>query len=238
MEAETIQRPQDNFLHKVRQLCHDNGALFILDEIITGFRYDLGGAQKIYDIVPDLATFGKGMGNGFSVSALVGRREVMELGGLYHDRERVFLLSTTYGAEHHALAAAIETMNIYEREQVVEQLYRQGERLRAGINEMITACQVEGYFELAGRPSNLIFITRDQSGKRSQPFRTLFMQECIKRGLLMPSLVISYSHRDEDVDRTIEGVGEALAVYRRALEEGVEHYLVGRSVQPVFRPYN
>jgi glutamate-1-semialdehyde 2,1-aminomutase len=101
-------------------------ALFIFDEIITGFRYHLGGAQKLHHIEPDLATFGKALGNGYSISALVGKREFMKRGGLDHDAERVFLLSTTFGTETHALAAAIETMRIYREEQVVEYLDYQG----------------------------------------------------------------------------------------------------------------
>lgn len=238
MEAETIFSPEDNFLHKVKELCHENGALFILDEIITGFRWHIGGAQKVHNIVPDLSTFGKAMGNGFAIAALVGKKEIMELGGLQHDRERVFLLSTTFGAESHALAAAIETMNVYEREDVIGHLYAMGERLRDGINEMIVEHGVEGYFGVAGKPCNMIYMTMDQNHERSQPFRTLFMQETIKRGLIMPSLVVSYSHSKDDIDQTIEAVGEALVVYRQALDKGVDNYLIGRSVKPVFRPFN
>jgi glutamate-1-semialdehyde 2,1-aminomutase len=238
MEAETTEPPRQQFLHEVKRLCHQHGALFILDEIITGFRWHLGGAQTCHDITPDLSTFGKAMGNGFSISALVGRRDVMELGGLHHDKERVFLLSTTYGAETFALAAAMATIDVYEQEHVVEHLHRQGNRLCHGINQAIVANDLEGYFYLAGRPCNLIYATLDQGKERSQPFRTLFLQETIKRGLLMPSLVVSFSHTDADVDRTIEAVAGALGVYRKALNDGVEHYLVGRSVKPVFRPYN
>src|SRR3954471_9868764 len=127
--------PQDQFLHRVRDLCHKHGAVFILDEMITGFRWHNGGAQKLYGIRPDLATFGKALANGFSVSALAGRRELMRLGGLDHcDRPRVFLLSTTHGAETHALAAAIATMEVYKRENVIDHLYRQGSRLEAEVN--------------------------------------------------------------------------------------------------------
>ncbi|MCL4553176.1 MAG: glutamate-1-semialdehyde 2,1-aminomutase, partial [Candidatus Marsarchaeota archaeon] len=115
MEAERLDPPVNDFLHETQRLCHENGALFILDEIITGFRWHLGGAQKVHNITPDLSTFGKAMANGFSISALVGKREIMELGGLHHNRERVFLLSTTYGAETHSLAASLETMKILER---------------------------------------------------------------------------------------------------------------------------
>lgn len=238
LEAERLEAPINDFLHKAQELCHANGALFILDEIITGFRYHLGGAQKLHNISPDLSTFGKAMGNGFSISALVGKKEIMELGGIHHDRERVFLLSTTYGAETHCLAAALETMNIFEREHVVEYLFCQGERLAKGIREVVTENQLEGYFGVDGKPCNLIFYTRDQDKKPSQPFRTLFMQEMVKRGIIAPSLVVSYSHSDRDIDRTVEAVAESLIVYRKALEEGVDKYLVGASVKPVMRKFS
>jgi glutamate-1-semialdehyde 2,1-aminomutase len=189
-------------------------------------------------IKPDLSTFGKAMGNGFALSALVGKREIMELGGLRHDKERVFLLSTTHGAETHALAAAIETMRIYQEENVVAHLYRQGERLRDGITRAVDARGLAGHFEVLGKAPNLIYATRDEAKQPSQAFRALFLQETIQRGLLMPSLVVSFSHEDKDIDRTIEAIGDALGVYRKALENGVDKYLVGRPVKPVFREYN
>ncbi|MDD1444436.1 aminotransferase class III-fold pyridoxal phosphate-dependent enzyme, partial [Dolichospermum sp. ST_sed3] len=192
----------------------------------------------VHSIIPDLSTFGKALGNGMAISALVGRKDVMELGGLYHAKERVFLLSTTFGAENHVLAAALEVMNIYEREDVIETLYRQGNRLSQGINNVIDQNNLKGYFDLAGKPVNLVYATRDQAGNRSQEFRTLFLQELIKRGVIAPSFVVSYSHKNQDIDRTIEIVSEALSVYRKALEEGVEKYLIGRPVKPVFRKFN
>jgi glutamate-1-semialdehyde 2,1-aminomutase len=238
LEAATAVEPEIGFLKSVQSLCRKEGAIFILDEMITGFRWHLGGAQKIYGISPDLSTFGKGMGNGFSVSALAGRKELMDLGGLHHDKERVFLLSTTHGAENHSLAAAIQTMQIYRNDKVVEYLYAQGEKLRAGINRAIASLDLVGYCEVLGRPSNLIYATRDQSKQPSQAFRALFLQETIQRGILMPSLVVSFSHTDADIERTIDAIGESLRVYRRALEDGVEKYLFGRPVKPVFRDFN
>ena len=107
MEPAKYEDPTDNFLHRVQDLCRKNGAVFILDEMITGFRWQVGGGQQYYDIEPDLSTFGKAMANGFSVSALLGKRELMERGGIDGSLERVFLLSTTHGAETHALAAAL-----------------------------------------------------------------------------------------------------------------------------------
>ncbi|MBV9354231.1 MAG: aminotransferase class III-fold pyridoxal phosphate-dependent enzyme, partial [Chloroflexi bacterium] len=231
-------RPVDDFLGRVLDLCHQNGALLILDEMISGFRYHLQGAQHCFNVKPDLSTFGKGIANGFSVACLIGRRDIMELGGLEHDRERVFVLSTTHGGETSGLAAAMATIDIYRREHVVDHLWRQGERLRRHIMEVIEAEGVSRHFRLVGYPANLVFATTDAAGQPSQAFRTLFMQELIRHGVLAPSFVVSYSHTDEDIDRTVDAVAKALRIYRRALEDGVEGYLVGRSVQPVFRRLN
>src|SRR4029079_871369 len=146
LESARLDEPRDQFLQKLKELAHASGALFILDEMITGFRWHNGGAQKVYDIEPDLSSFGKALANGFSVSAIAGRREFMRLGGLDHlDRPRVFLLSTTHGAETHALAAAIATMRIYKNEPVIEHLTRQGERLRQQGSALVRSHGLEGY---------------------------------------------------------------------------------------------
>jgi len=110
LEPARTEEPKDGFLQKVIDLAHRNGALVTLDETISGFRFHQGGAQTLYGVTPDMSCFGKALANGFSLSALTGKREVMELGGLFHNKERVFLLSTTHGAEGPSLAAAIETM--------------------------------------------------------------------------------------------------------------------------------
>ncbi len=131
----------------------------------------------------------------------------MRLGGLDHlDRPRVFLLSTTHGAETHALAAAIATMRVYQNEPVIEHLTRQGERLREQAEAVIRHHRLEDYVSIIGRASCLLYGTRDLDGKPSQAMRTLLLQETIRRGVLMPSLVVSYSHTDEDIERTIEAL--------------------------------
>lgn len=239
LEAARLADPAPGYLQELQQLCHDNGALLILDEMITGFRWHTGGAQAYYGITPDLSTFGKALANGFSVSALAGRREYMRLGGLDHeDRPRVFLLSTTHGAETHALAAAIANMRVFRDEPVIETLYRQGERLERGANEVIRRHGLNDHVRIIGKPCCLACETRDQNGAPSQAFRSLFLQETIRSGVLMPSLVVSYAHSDEDIDRTIEAIDGALLVYQRALADGVHRHLVGRPSQLVYRAYN
>ena len=238
MEAEAMTPPADGYLAAVKELCEERGAVLVFDEMITGFRWHLGGAQKFHAVVPHLSTFGKAMGNGFAIAALAGKREIMRLGGLDHTQPRVFLLSTTHGAETHALAAAMETLRIYREQNVVEFLWKQGKRLRGLVNSSITENRLGDFFKFLGRPCNLIFATLDQDRVPSQAFRTLFMQELIRRGVIAPSFVVSFSHSDADIERTAQAVFEAHVIYRKALDEGVEKYLEGRPVKPVNRGYN
>jgi glutamate-1-semialdehyde 2,1-aminomutase len=236
LEGEKDRPPENNFLHEARALCHKHGALFILDEMITGFRWHNGGAQAFHDVVPDLSTFGKGLGNGFAIAALAGKREFMKLGGFDHDRDRVFLLSVTHGAESHGLAAARAVMQVYRSEPVIKTIWERGARLAAGLNRAIDSHRLQGHVEIIGRPCCLVFATRDSEKAPSQPFRTLMLQEIMKRGILASSLVIGYSHTEEDIRRTVEAFDGAFRIYREALDEGVEKYLIGRPVKPVFRP--
>ena len=236
LEAATSVEPKPGFLHDLQTACHDAGALFYPRRDDHGIQVAPGRGAEILWRRARPPTFGKAMANGFALSALLGKREIMELGGLFHEKERVFLLSTTHGAENHALAAGLKTMEIYEKERVVDHLWEKGTTLRDGLNRVTRQLGLEEYFQILGRPCNLVFATRDQEKQPSQAFRALFMQETIKRGLLMPSLVISFSHTDADIAKTIEGIGEALEVYGKALREGAAKYLTGRPVKPVFRP--
>ncbi|MEO7385404.1 MAG: glutamate-1-semialdehyde 2,1-aminomutase [Gammaproteobacteria bacterium] len=238
LEPSRGEEPLPGYLSGLQDLCQRDGAILILDEMITGFRWAVGGAQSVYDITPDLSTFGKALANGFALSALVGRRDLMELGGLHHDRERVFLLSTTHGAETHALAAGIATMHEYRTRPVVETLYARGDRLRDGVDQHIQALDLGTYFSVTGRSCSLQFNTLGPDKQPSQAYRTLFLQEMLARNILAPSFVVSFAHTTGDIDATIDAVGEALRVYRSALAEGVERFLRGRPVKPVYRRFN
>jgi glutamate-1-semialdehyde 2,1-aminomutase len=238
LEPERELPPVEDFLRKLKEFCAARGAVLIFDETITGFRWALGGGQEVHNVLPDLATFGKAMANGFALSALVGRSDIMELGGIKHAGERVFLLSTTHGAENHAIAAAQATLVVYESEDVIGHLYRQGKRLMREINFASAAHDILDYVQVLGHPTNLVFTTRDADGKPSQIFRTLMLQELIRNGIIAPSLVVSYSHSDEDIDKTIDAFDNAMKVYKRALEDGAETFVVGPSVKPVYRAKN
>jgi glutamate-1-semialdehyde 2,1-aminomutase len=234
LEPARLVEPNPGFLESLRTLCTQHGTVLVFDEMITGFRWHLGGAQKLYGVTPDLSTFGKALANGFALSALAGKRELMRLGARERDDENVFLLSTTHGAETPSLAAGMRTMQIYREQPVIEHLHRQGERLRRELTQVAQRHGVQDRFELFGRACNLLFGTKDTEGKPSQAFRTLFLQETMRRGVIMPSLVVSYSHADADIERTVEVVDQALAVYARALSDGVDKWLEGRPSRTVF----
>ncbi len=238
MEAASSEPPKDDFLRKVQTLCRANGAVFILDEMITGFRWHLNGAQAYFGIEPDLATFGKGIANGFSVSALVGRREIMELGGLFHDKKRVFLISTTHGAENCGLAAMRAALRIYRTEPVIDHIWAIGGQLIAGLNAAAGEAGIGDRFLAFGYPCSPYFTCKDASGKASMEFRTLFVQEMIRAGVLAPYFAPSYSHRAAEVETTVAAARKAFAVYARALSDGWEKYVEGHILKPVFRPYN
>jgi glutamate-1-semialdehyde 2,1-aminomutase len=239
LEPVRTEEPTGNFLHKLQDLARKDGALFILDEMICGFRIHRYGGQHLYGIEPDLSAWGKALANGFSVSALVGKRRFMRLGDLTQtDHPRVFLLSTTHGGETHGLAAAIATMDIYRNEPVLEHMARAGRRLMDGVSEAARRRGIADHLFVTGHPANAVFATLDRNLRPSQSFRTVLMQETIRRGVIAPSLVVSYAHRDEDIDRTIEVFSAAMEVYARALEDGPEKYLVGPPSSPVYRTYN
>jgi glutamate-1-semialdehyde 2,1-aminomutase len=236
LEGAASTEPSPGYLGAVRLLCDERGILLVLDEMITGFRWANGGAQEVYDVEPDLSTFGKALGNGLAISALAGKRRYMQRGGYDHGEDRVFLLSSTHGAETSGLAAAIAVIAAYREGPVIETMYARGARLRAGVQEAASAAGVSEHVQVLGRDCNLVYATLDADGQRSQPFRTLFLQELLRRGVLAPSFVVGAAHTEVDIDATVAAVHEACLVYRRALTEGVDRHLEGRPVRPVFRP--
>ncbi len=239
LEPAASVHPIDGFLHKVKDLCHKNGSLFILDEMITGFRWHLQGAQVYYDIESDLCTFGKGMANGFSVCALAGKREFMKIGGIKEEgAERVFLTSTTHGAEMCGLGAFVKSIQFYKENNVVDHLWSYGNKLMDGMNQIAKDLNLQDCFEANGIACSPGYATKDHLGNVSLPFRTLFSQEMIKNGVLMPWIAISYAHTDNELQFTLDAVRKSLEVYKLAINQGVEKYLVGPSIKPVFRQFN
>ncbi|MFI9555999.1 glutamate-1-semialdehyde 2,1-aminomutase [Nonomuraea endophytica] len=236
MEAATaLAEPEPGFLEGVRALCTERGALLVFDEMITGYRWAYPGAQEFYGVRPDLACWGKAIGNGFPISALTGRREVMELGGLRTDRARVFLLSSTHGAETVSLTALRAVIRAYAEHDPVAVMEERGRALADGVNSAARELGLSDHVAVVGRPSCLIFTTKDAEGQPSQPFRTLFLQELLRHGVLCQSFVVSAAHTPDDIELTVEAARAALLVYGKALEDGIGRFLNGAPVAPALR---
>jgi glutamate-1-semialdehyde 2,1-aminomutase len=236
MEPATVAPPPEGYLETVRELTRRDGVVLIFDEIITGFRWDAAGAQSFYGVTPDLATFGKAIANGFSLAALVGRREIMELGDFEGDRPQVFLLSATHGGETHSIAAARATIAELHERDVLTHVWRIGRKLQVGIEAAAHDAGVAEVVSCGGYPcSPLLSFDRVGDPDRGDALRTLFLQETVARGVLMPYIAPSFSHREADIDRTVEVAAEAFASVRAVVDGApIETYLNGPVVKPVF----
>lgn len=233
-------RPAPGFLETIRDLCDRHGTLLVFDEVVTAFRYGLHGAHALFAVVPDLMSLGKGLANGYAVSALVGSRKYMERGGLSHDAERCFLLSTTNGAEQAGLAAVCATVRFYQENDVIGRLAETGRAVTEGLR---TAAERHGVIERLFPASDFdcrpVFKCLDAAGRPSQAYRTLFIQELLKAGVFMPWVCPCFRHTEADIRLTIDAFDDACATYRRALDSGsVEGLLEGPPAMPVLRRYN
>lgn len=231
MEPVVVQPPRDGFLEKVRDLAHDNGALLIFDEIVTGFRMSLGGGQEYFGVTPDLAAFGKGMANGMPMSAVVGKKDVMR------EFEEVFF-STTFGGETLSLVASLATIQEIQQKKVIDHIWKVGERLTKGFNDLAKSLHVDAVS--IGFPCHPMFVLRDKNGNESPEIKSLFMQELVKRGILIHSGAINlcFSHNNNDIDRTLEACEDALKIVMKAIAANkVSEMLEGEVIQPVFRRF-
>ena len=228
-----------NYLQQVQALCEKSGIVFVLDEMITGFRWDLRGAQNMYGVTPDLCTFGKAMANGYALACVAGKREIMELGSIeIEGQERVFLLSTTHGAEMGSLGAFIANVKFMQENNVVQHLWNYGSELIRMMNFKAVEHGVSASFKAGGIACSPYYATLDSNGLNSLELRTLFSQEMIKNGVLMPWIALAFRHTEAEFSRTENALDSTFKVYARAILEGVDKYLVGPAIKPVFRKYN
>ncbi len=222
--AAIIVEPNDNDkgrLHLLREFCTQHGVLLIFDEIITGFRYSLGGAQKYFGVTPDLACFGKAMGNGMPISALVGRRNIMKLCA---PPDNIFYSGTFFG-ETLSIAAAIATINKIEREQVIEHLFNAGQHLSDRVETLIDDAGMHEHIEISGHPSRRILSFSNDK------IRTLFMIEMIQNGvLIINSHNMSFSIKKPEIDRIRIAYANSLVAVKEALISGSIDSLVNGSL--------
>ena len=239
LEPISMVKPENDFLEKLKTLCEKNGALLIFDEVVSGFRFSLGGVQEMTGVTPHLTALGKGMANGFALSALVGRRDIMKIGGIEHDQERVFLLSTTHGGETHSLAAAKATINEIQEKQIIKHFWSTGERLQAGVRNAAEKFGISHLVKVVGYPCKPGFVFLNPAGKPCAITRTLFLQETMRQGLLFPYVVPCYAHKEEQIDEALKIIESSFSIMGQTLKDGsLEEKLEGPAAKPVFRKFN
>jgi glutamate-1-semialdehyde 2,1-aminomutase len=238
-EPEKDNNLPENYLSDAISLAHQNGALYIVDEMITGFKTDFPGSIKKYNVKPDMATWGKGIANGFAFCALTGTKEVMELGGIRNlGDEKVFLISTTSGAETSGMAACLATIDVFQKNNVLKHNHKIGGLIHQLSSKKISEVGLDKYISVNDTDWWPIFTFKDKDLNVSPGMKTLIMQEMIDRGVLFNGFFVPcYSHTESDVEFFISALHDSLSVYGNALESGYEKFLTGPVIKPVFRKY-
>jgi glutamate-1-semialdehyde 2,1-aminomutase len=239
LEPVKFDAPAPGFLQGIRELCDKYGAVLVLDETVSGLKWAMRGGAEYFGVRPDLSVWGKGLANGFSACALSGDRAIMALGGSNPTGQRVFLISTTHGAESSALAAMIATLAIFERDDVIAGNWRRGARLKAGIEQLITKHGLGGKFVIEGYPCLLLFGWKGMAEVDALAWKTFVMQELVKEGVLSQGVMYpTPSHDDEVIASTIHAFDLVLqrvaTVHARGTLDGA---LLGPAIRPVFRPF-
>lgn len=229
LEPVVFNEPKDNFLHKLADLCKEKGIVLIFDEMWTGFRMALGGAQEYFGITPDLATYSKAVANGMPISILTGKKEIMQLAD-----EDIFFY-TTFGGEALSLAATKATIEELHDKNVPKFLSDQGSKLKNGYNSIALKLGID--FTRATGYNWRSMATFDEKAGDPLLQKSLMQQEMIKRGILWQGFHnMSFSHTDADVDYTLQALEESLTVLKKAVEQNnLKEILRGEPVQPVFR---
>lgn len=231
MEPVSFHAPRDGFLEKVKKLVQSNGALLIFDEIITGFRMALGGAQEYYGITPDLACFGKAMGNGMPIAAVVGKAQYMKI---FND----IFFSFTFGGELASIAGALATLNIMRERGTLAHIHAMGHRLIEGLNQIVTRHGAKELLDIIGFEFWPEYVFKPLNSFKPIEIQSLFQQEIVRRGVLTRAgMFVSAAHSEDDIDITLDVFDQALHIVKEAVEDGsVLAKLEGDVIQPVIRP--
>ena len=230
LEPFVFEAPKNNFLQELKAVCEANGTLLIFDEMWTGFRIAIGGAQEYFGVTPDLACYSKACANGMPVSLLTGRKEIMEL-----FKGDVFFY-TTFGGEALSLAAAVATIQELIEKNVPAYLAAQGKKLREGYNALVKELGIDGYTRCTGYDCRSM-VSFDATAGNPLELKSFVQQELIKRGILWSGFHnMMYSHTDADVEYTLKAYREVLGLLKEAVEAGeVGKRLKGKPVEAVFR---
>jgi glutamate-1-semialdehyde aminotransferase/spore coat polysaccharide biosynthesis protein SpsF (cytidylyltransferase family)/predicted dehydrogenase len=230
MEPVNFSPPAAGFLESVKELAHDHGVLLIFDEICTGFHFGLGGAQKKFGVIPDMACFGKAMGNGFPISCIVGQADVMNI------FEDIFF-SFTFGGELASMAAAMKVLDVLETTPAIAQIEANGRVLKEALNALAKEAGLQDRIRCIGYPFWSLIRFLDEDGKDSLLVRSLFTQECVKRGLLMLATHnMTAAHDPLAIEKTLKIYAVVCKTMANWLgDRDPEQYLEGEMIQPVFK---
>ena len=228
------------YLQQAIEVTQKNGAVFILDEMVSGFKVDFPGAISKYGLIPDLATWGKGIANGFSFCALTGKKDIMDLGGILAEgEEKVFLISSTHGGETNAIRACIKTIEEFKSKNVIGHIHTAGNELIQKIKALIAANQVEAFIDVMPCSWMPAFTFKDKTGSVCNGHRTFFMQEMIKENILFQGIIVpSLSFTNNEMNHFLNGFESCIKKYKTILKEGFALHLKGTPTKPVFRKYN
>ncbi len=230
MEPMNTTYPVSDFLKQVKALCQQHSVVLIFDETITGFRYSLGGAQQVFDVTPDLATFGKGMANGYPISAVVGRKDIMLL------MEDIFF-SGTFAGETLSLAATKATLTKMRNDDVLGHIHKMGDKLLKGLEQLINKYHAQEWISLAGHPA-WSFLVMYARGKYSAiELKSLFLQEMSQLGFILGGgHNLSYAHKEKDIDALLNAYDQVLALLIKTIkEENFSTLFRGELLEPVFK---
>jgi glutamate-1-semialdehyde 2,1-aminomutase len=230
LEPMNVTEPAAGYLEGVREQAHRHGALLVFDETITGFRYANGGAQELFGVTPDLATFGKGLANGYPLSAVAGRAEIMSL------MEEIFF-SFTFGGETLSLVAAQACMKKLQREPVVQTLHKQGEKIITGLQALIEKHDATDFLSVAGHPSWSFCLIKDALKVTSWELKTLFLQEMFACGVLtLGTHNMSYAHNDVDICKLLDAYDQVIPQLVLAKDPvELKKLLHCRPLEPLFK---
>ena len=230
MEPTNIAEPRPGYFDELTALLHDHGCLLVFDEIITGFRFSLGGAQELYGVKPDLSCFGKGMGNGMPISAVVGRADVMR------EMEEIFF-SGTFGGESLSIAASIAVIDKMQRQPVIASLWEKGAALAAAVEAIISENELTDVISMNGSAPWKLLAFNDHARAGKELIRSVFIQEMLRHGVLLTaSHNVCYAHDEENFSTTLDAYGQTFAFIKQRLVDGrLGEALKGPVIEPIFK---
>lgn len=223
--------PKDNFLQKVKKVTQENGAILIFDEVVSGFRYALGGASELYDVVPDMAAFGKGMGNGLPISAVAGKKEIMK------QIEEGIFVSTTFGGEALSMAGSIAALKILEKPGAYEYIWKLGTMLKEGLESLIKKYELEDVILVSGLPPHCGVEFEDVGSLDYLDINSIYSQAMIHNGIITVGINnINLSHTEKEIEAFLSAAEEAMVNIKKAIEQdSTDGILIGKKVNPVFK---